>query len=146
MIFKYFTYKCLQNFPKDHFSDINGFTGIFLIATCSATLSSFSTFLSSSATVILPLVKKCRPIEDDVKCSKILIVIVGLATFAFAVGSNQLSNTLMGMLAAITVKFEILVFIGKKNDHLKQLNSTYKKSILAHHSLDVVLLECSSPL
>lgn len=101
------TGKYKRHSQKDHFSEINGFTGIFLIATCSATLSSFSTFLSSSATVILPLVKKCRHVEDDVKCSKVLIVIVGLATFAFAVGSNQLSNTLMGMLAAITVKFLI---------------------------------------
>ena len=34
---------------------------------------------------------------------QVLIVLVGVGTYAFAVGSSKLPNTLMGMLAAITM-------------------------------------------
>ena len=115
---------------NDQFSQIPGFTGIFLIATCSATLSSFSTFLSSSATVILPLVKKCMTIEDDVKCSKVLIVIIGLGTYFFAVGSSQLPNTLMGMLAAITMNIA-RVFLYNTIAYFK-LRTLEKIKVLRH--------------
>ena len=77
----------------DHFTMLPGFMGVFLIATYSATLSSFSTFLSSTATVLLPLVKKTRYAHvEDVKMSKILIVIIGIATFGLAVAMRKVSN------------------------------------------------------
>ena len=80
----------------DHFTMLPGFMGVFLIATYSATLSSFSTFLSSTATVLLPLVKKTRYAHvEDVKMSKILIVIIGIATFGLAVAMRSVSKIIL---------------------------------------------------
>ena len=96
----------------DHFTMLPGFMGVFLIATYSATLSSFSTFLSSTATVLLPLVKKTRYAHvEDVKMSKILIVIIGIATFGLAVAMRKVSNILRFELAynqLILKAFEVL--------------------------------------
>jgi Na+/proline symporter len=84
---------------------IPGFTGIFIVAIYSATLSSFSAFLSATGIVFLPVIEKRIYIPDDKKilASRMIMVIFGILTVALSIGMSKMQDTIIGILFMTTM-------------------------------------------
>lgn len=88
----------------DLFSGIPGFTGVFIVAVYSATLSSFSAFLSSSALVFLPVVENVFELSPNlqIRTSRLIIGVVGTLTVILSISMSQMQDTLLGILFMTT--------------------------------------------
>ena len=86
------------------FRNTHGFQGLFLVAIFSATLSSFSSFLSGSALVMLPTFKKLFVSKNfsDVSICRIIMLFTGILTCSLSIGMSTNPGTLLGILFMTT--------------------------------------------
>ncbi|CAG5102169.1 Oidioi.mRNA.OKI2018_I69.chr1.g174.t1.cds [Oikopleura dioica] len=87
----------------DMFRNTHGFQGLFLVAIFSATLSSFSSFLSGASLVMLPSVKSIFGTKyTDVTYCRIIMLFTGILTCLLSISMSFNPGTLLGILFMTT--------------------------------------------